>query len=166
MSPLPPPLHQTSSLLGASSTLRIRCIFSHWVQTRQSSVVYVLGPHISWCMLPGWWSSVWEIVGIQFSWDFWSFYRVALPSASSTFSLIQSQESLASDHSLGVSTSLSSACWAFWRAVMLGSCLQAHHSLSNSARPWVFPLNWVLIWACNWTTFASGFSPFLSLQFF
>jgi hypothetical protein len=35
-------------------------------------------PHISWCMLPVWWSSVWEISGIQINWDCWYSYRVAL----------------------------------------------------------------------------------------
>jgi hypothetical protein len=36
------------------------------------------GPHISWCVLPGWWSSVWEISGVQVNWDCWSSYRVTL----------------------------------------------------------------------------------------
>jgi hypothetical protein len=27
------------------------------------------GPHISWCMLPGWCSSIWEISGVQVNWD-------------------------------------------------------------------------------------------------
>ena len=38
-----PPLHQTSPLPGASSLLRVRCIFSDGTKTRQSSAVYVLG---------------------------------------------------------------------------------------------------------------------------
>lgn len=42
--PSPPPLfHQTSPLSGASSLLRVRCIFSHWVQMGQSSSVCVSG---------------------------------------------------------------------------------------------------------------------------
>jgi hypothetical protein len=47
--PLPTPLspHQTSPLLGASSLLMVRCIFSDWVQTQQSSAVYMLGDLIS-----------------------------------------------------------------------------------------------------------------------
>jgi hypothetical protein len=32
--------------------------------------------HISWCMLPGWWSSVWEIAGLQVNWDCWTSNRV------------------------------------------------------------------------------------------
>jgi hypothetical protein len=40
--------------------------------------------HISWCMLRGWWFSVWEISGIQVNWDCWS-----SSSASSSLSLIQ-----------------------------------------------------------------------------
>ena len=34
------------------------------------------GPHITWYMLPDWWSSVWEILQVQVDWDCWSFYRV------------------------------------------------------------------------------------------
>jgi hypothetical protein len=36
------------------------------------------GPHISWCTLPGWWSSVWEISRVQVNGDCWSSYRVVL----------------------------------------------------------------------------------------
>ena len=36
------------------------------------------GPHISWCMLPGWWSSIWETSGVQVNWECWSSYRIAL----------------------------------------------------------------------------------------
>jgi hypothetical protein len=46
--------------------LRVWCIFSEWTQIQQSSDIYRVyiwcwGPHISCCMLLGWWSSVWEI---------------------------------------------------------------------------------------------------------
>jgi hypothetical protein len=45
----------------------------------RSSLLYVCwGPHISWCMLSVWWSSVWEISGIHINWDCWSAYRIAL----------------------------------------------------------------------------------------
>jgi hypothetical protein len=33
-------------------------------------------PQISWCMLPAWWLSVWEISGV--SWDCWSFHGATL----------------------------------------------------------------------------------------
>jgi hypothetical protein len=56
------------------------------------------GPHITWSMLPGWWSGVWEISGVQVNWDCWSSYRVALSSASSSFSLTQPQGSASSVH--------------------------------------------------------------------
>ena len=36
------------------------------------------GPHISLCMLPGWWLSAWEIPGLQVNWDCWSSCRVTL----------------------------------------------------------------------------------------
>jgi len=42
------PPHQISKLPGASSLLRVRCIFSHWGQTRQSSAIYVLGTSSQW----------------------------------------------------------------------------------------------------------------------
>jgi hypothetical protein len=43
--------------LGASSLTKHR---------HGSPVLYMCwGPHISWCMLPGWWSSIWEISGVQ-----------------------------------------------------------------------------------------------------
>jgi hypothetical protein len=97
---LPQP-HQTFSLDGAPSLSSVRCIFSEWVQIWQSSAVYVLGPHISWCMLPVWWPSVWEISGVHISWDCCS-YGAASSAASSSFSLIQPQGSRASVHWLGV----------------------------------------------------------------
>ena len=44
-----------------------------------SPLLYVCwGPDTSWYILPGWWVSVWDISGIQVSWDCWSFYGVAL----------------------------------------------------------------------------------------
>ena len=55
---------------------------------------------------------------------------------------------------------LSTACWVFWRAVMLGPFLWALHNLSNSVRPWELPLSWIPFWACRWTFFSSGSSPF------
>jgi hypothetical protein len=35
-------------------------------------------PNNSWCILTCWWSSVWEISGVQINWDGWSCYRVTL----------------------------------------------------------------------------------------
>jgi hypothetical protein len=65
--------------------------------------------------------------------------------------------------------SLSSAGWVFQRAVMICPFLGALLSLSNSFRPWGLPLNWILIWACHWTTFSSGSfgscSSFIQEQF-
>jgi hypothetical protein len=36
------------------------------------------GPYISWCMLPGRWLSVWEISGVQVSWDCRSSHGITL----------------------------------------------------------------------------------------
>ena len=41
--PPQPPSHQTSPLPGASGLSQVRCIFSHWGQTRQTSAVYASG---------------------------------------------------------------------------------------------------------------------------
>ena len=48
---------------------------------------------------------------------------------------------------------------------MLGSCLQAYHSISNIVRLRGLPLSWIPIWICYWTSFLSCSSPFLPLQF-
>jgi hypothetical protein len=55
-------------------------------------------PHISWCMLPVWWSSVWEILGVLINWDWWSSYMIALLLSFFQPSLIQQQGSAASVH--------------------------------------------------------------------
>jgi hypothetical protein len=48
---------------------------------------------------------------------------------------------------------------------MLRCCLQAHHSISNSGRALNLFLSWMQIWSCQETSFPSGSSLFLSLQF-
>ena len=57
--------------LGASSLTEPRC---------SSPMLYMCwGPHISWCsMLAGWWSSGWEILGVQINWDCWFTYKINL----------------------------------------------------------------------------------------
>jgi hypothetical protein len=78
---MPPPRHphhQASPFPGTSSLSRVRCIFSHWGQTRHSSAVYVSEAssyQLVWCMLPGWCVSVQEILA---RWDCWSSYGVTL----------------------------------------------------------------------------------------
>jgi hypothetical protein len=93
-------------------------------------------PHISWCMLPGWWSGVWEISEVRL-------IETAGPptgspcySASSSFSLIQPQGSAASVLWLGVNMHLilSVVCWIFQRAVMIDTLLWALYSFGTS--PW------------------------------
>jgi hypothetical protein len=64
MSPPPPLPHLSCKLPGASSLLRVRWIIPDWTETWQSSAVYVLGASYQLvCILPGWWSSVWDILG-------------------------------------------------------------------------------------------------------
>jgi hypothetical protein len=67
-----------------------------------SPLLYVCwGPHISWCMLSVWWSSVWEILGVQINWDCWSSCRIALLLRFFQPSLTQQQGPAASVHWLG-----------------------------------------------------------------
>ena len=61
---------------------------------------------------------------------------------------------------------LSPAGWVFKRAVMIGLFLWAHHSISNSVRPWCLLLSWIPICACHWIPFSLGFSPFFSSSSF
>ena len=51
-------------------------------------------------------------------------------------------------------------------SVMIVLFLWVLHSFSNSVRPWGLPLSWIPLWACHWTLFSLGSSPFPSLQFF
>jgi hypothetical protein len=119
--------------------------------------------YISCYMLPGWWFSVREILGVLVNWNCWSFYRVTL--LLSFFQL--SPETVTGPSSfcplIGckyLHLTLSGACGVFWRAVMIGPFLWALHSLSNSVRSWDLPMNWTPLWACHSTFFSSGSSPF------
>jgi hypothetical protein len=47
---------------------------------------------------------------------------------------------------------------------MLGSCLQAHHSPSNSVRTLGLPLGWIPICTCYWISIFSCSYPLFSLQ--
>ena len=68
----------------------------------RSPLLYVCwGPHISCYILPVWWSSVWEILGVQINWHCWSSYRIAFLLSFFQPSLIQQQGSAASVHWLG-----------------------------------------------------------------
>jgi hypothetical protein len=124
------------------------------------------GPHISWCMLPVWWSSVWEISVVQINWDCWSSYRITLLSFFHP-SLIQQQGSVSCFCPMVgckyLHLTLWAAFWVFQRAVMIGLFLWAFHGPSNSIRPWELPLSWIPLWACHCTFFSSGSSPFPSL---
>jgi hypothetical protein len=140
--------------LGASSLTNPRC---------DSPLLYMCWePHISWFMLSVWWSSVWEIARVQVNRDCRAPFRVVPSLASFTLSLIQAQDQqLPSRGWVQISASDSAACCIFQRAVMIGPFLWAIYSFSNSVRPWDLPLSWIPLWACHWTSFSSGFSPFI-----
>ena len=107
--------------------------------------------------------------GVHVSWDCWSSPRVAL--LLSFFQIFPYSNTRVSSFCPLVGCKylhliLSAACWVFWRAIMMGPFLLAHHSLSSSVRPWGLPMSWIPGWACRWTSLSSDSSPFLSLQFF
>ena len=69
-----PPPHQTSPFLGTSNHSRVKCIFSHWGQTR-CPLLYVCQGLISasvWCLVGGF------VLVFMVSWDCWSSYGVVL----------------------------------------------------------------------------------------
>ena len=111
-----------------------------------------------------------DISGVQVIWDCWSSYWFAL--LLSFFLLFPNSTPQAEVHWLGVSylhLTLSAACWASRRTAMLGSCLWAHHSISNNIRAPDLPLSWIPIWDSHCTdflSFPSVSSPFLFLRFF
>jgi hypothetical protein len=87
------PHKRTSKLPEASSLNEHR---------HRSPLLYVCWwPHISWYMLSVWWSSVWEISGVQINWYYCSSYRVALLLSFFQPSLIQQWGSAASVYWLG-----------------------------------------------------------------
>jgi hypothetical protein len=78
---------------------------SFLTEPRSSSpLLYVCWrPLISCCMLPSWWSRVWEIPGVQVNWNCWFSYRSPFSFSNSSFSLIQPKGSAASANWLSVS---------------------------------------------------------------
>jgi hypothetical protein len=170
--PIPPYLNGDPStptppdikLPGASSLLRVRCNVSEWTQN-QSPLLYVCwGPHIMWYMLSG--------------------HPVFERSQNSDYlSLLVLLQDYLSPQLLsafpnwrtGVTCfcpliwwkylylTLSAVCWVCQRTVMIGPFLWVFLSLSNSVKPWDLPLSCILLWACHWTGFFSGSSPFPSL---
>jgi hypothetical protein len=120
------------------------------------------GPHISWCMLSVWWSSVWKISGSRL-------IKIAGPPIglsfySNSFRLPWFNNRGQLLLSIGWVT-FSASCWVFQRAVMIDPFLGTFHSFSQChiVRPWDLPLTWIPLWACHWTFFFSGSSPFPSL---
>jgi hypothetical protein len=120
-------------------------------------------------MPPGCWFSVWEILGVQVNWEYWSSYRVNLLLSIFSPSLIQPQGSAGSLHWLGANICIcqfSLLVPSSRSVVILGPFLWALHNISNSVRPWDLSLSWIPLWACCWVLFSSGSSSFPFLQFF
>lgn len=101
-----------------------------------------LGPSL--CMPFGWWLCLWEFPGILVNWHClpmglpspWGplILPLTLPQGSST-----SVQCLSVDICICLSHLLGRASQ---RAVMLGSCLQAQHSIINSVRDWCLLMGW------------------------
>jgi hypothetical protein len=99
LSPTPPYLNSklpwVSSLLGLGTS----SLNEH---RPGSALLYVWWrPNISCCMLPVWWSSVWEISADQTNWDCGSSYRITILFHFLQHSPIQNQRSAAYVHCLG-----------------------------------------------------------------
>jgi len=87
--------HPVSWGLGASSLTEL---------TTGSPLLYMYwggGTHFSWCRLPGWWSSVWEILELQVNWNCWFSYKVAILLSFLQFFPNSIESSAASVHWLG-----------------------------------------------------------------
>jgi hypothetical protein len=99
-------------------------------------LIYVCwGCHISWCILPVWWSTVWEILEVQINWDCRFSYRVTLLLSFFQLSLIQQRGSAVSVHSLGANKynslhlTIPTAFWIFQSVVMLSPFLWTLYNL-------------------------------------
>ena len=91
------------------------------------------GPHISWCIIPGWWSGVWDISGVKINWDCWFSHRAILlsffqPLFNSTTGFSSFCPFVGYKY---LPLTLSVACWVFQSTVMLGPFLWGFHSLTN-----------------------------------
>jgi hypothetical protein len=60
-----------------------------------------------------------------------------------------------SNYWLYLQLSQSAADRASQRPIMLGSCLQAQHGISNSVRVWCMAMRWILSWAGHCVAFPS-----------
>jgi len=150
----PPPSPNPTSLthsLGPQVSLGLGA--SSLTDSRSGSPLLYMcwGLHISWGMLPGWWLSVWELSGVQVSWDCWSSYRVT-----PLFSFFQ----LFPNSTTGVISFCPLVGWLFellvgsfgGQSVMIGPFLWPHYSLSNSVRSCPPP-------PCAGSQFASVLKP-------
>jgi hypothetical protein len=87
-------------------------------------------------LLSVWWSSVWEISGVQINWDCWSSYRITLLLSFFLPSLIQQQGPAASVHWLGTNI-------CTWLSCLLGlfySSVVTHLPVCPPIVPHSFPL--------------------------
>jgi hypothetical protein len=116
----------------------------------------------------GWRLSLWELPGLQISWQCWSPCGVAItfrsfnPSSSSSIGIPDLSSMLVCKH---LHLSQSAAGRASQRRDILSSCLQTKHSISNSVRVWCPPMGWIPSWDSHRVAIPSGSAPFLSLHF-
>jgi hypothetical protein len=96
----------------ASSLYSIRHIFSHWHQTRLSSVTNVLEATDQ-SMLFDWWLSLWKFPEVKVNWPCWSSYGVSIPFSYFNLSLNSSLQDPQTQSNvwLEVSASVSAICW-------------------------------------------------------
>jgi hypothetical protein len=74
-----PTLHPTWSLNTLRPPVSWGLAASSLKEHRSCSLLLYMywEPHMSWFMLPVWWSIVYEILRIQINWDYWPSYRIA-----------------------------------------------------------------------------------------
>ena len=107
--PTPPPHPQPLNSLGPPVFWGLGSSSLNEHRPSRSLLYVCWEPHISWCMLSIWWSSVWEILGVQINWDCWCSYRITLLLSFFQPFLIQRQGSAASVHWLGANNCI----WLF-----------------------------------------------------
>jgi hypothetical protein len=126
MSLSPPPTTRQLCSLGPQAFWGLCASSLTEARPGSISAVCELRSHISWWVLPGLWLSVWEISGVQVSWDCWSSYGVthilsffqAFPNSSTR---VPGLCPLVGYKCLIMTCS--ATCWASQRTAMLGSCL-------------------------------------------
>ena len=121
------------------------------------------GPQASLCMLFGWFSVSRSSEGSELVDIVVLPMGVAIPFSSfnptpNSFIVVLDLSPMVGCKYLHLSQSVAGR--ASQRTAMLGSCLQAQYSISNSVRVWCPLMGWISIWAGHWMAFSSVSASF------